>query len=87
MICRRCNGPAQVDKTYKTKAGTTRRGWCPACEVTLTEVSLVVYVEPKRGEGAVAVARKLEQGHLKVELKEATPEEAAPVTNTGQHNQ
>lgn len=81
MICPHCNTSAHVENVFADAAGTTRRGWCPECEVALTEVSFVVYTAPKHGEGARALSRKLKEGRLRVELKEATPERAASPAN------
>lgn len=86
MICPKCGSRAQVENTYATPAGTARRGVCTGCGAVLSEVSIVAFVDPARGQGAQVLARRLSQGSLRVELKEAASEEAAsggnPTANT-----
>ena len=69
MICPQCKVKAVVEQTFAESAGTARRGTCPQCRRVLTEVAFVTSVNPNRGQGAAAMARKIREGrvHLKVD--------------------
>lgn len=79
MRCPGCDVAASVTNTFSTPAGTTRRGVCPQCGSTLTEVAVVAYVDPARGQGAAAVARQLIEGKASLELKKGDAPKDAPL--------
>ena len=60
-----CDGKLVVTQTYATEEqGSFQRAYCSKClvSVTLQTVCTVLYVDPKRGEGAYAMAKRAGEG-------------------------
>jgi uncharacterized Zn finger protein len=62
MECERCEGKLKVTHSYRTPEGRTQRLECPECLLVHTAAVVLVNVDPKRGEGALALSKKLAAG-------------------------
>ena len=64
MECPRCNQPMRVTHSYSAgRTGRTQRQVCEACGKVVTVVARIAHEDPKRGQGAAAVAKKLAEDH------------------------
>ncbi len=60
MICPKCGkSDLRVTHTYKTPAGQVQRSVCSSCRVVLSVQSVIVAVDPRYGQGAAAIARRM----------------------------
>lgn len=62
MICEKCGGKLLVNNTYRTTGGKTQRLECVDCLTVHTAVTVVVNSDPDRGEGAAALAKRINKG-------------------------
>lgn len=78
MICTKpgCGGKIQTTHTFDAGVhGMTRRSMCPRCKRSYTLIVTIVVTEPKAGQGAFALAKKLRNGKMKVGVHLSEPEE------------
>lgn len=59
MNCPRCGGILKVTHSYAIDGGRTQRRECVTCHLVVTTQTVMVYVDPGYGQGAAALARKL----------------------------
>lgn len=63
MQCPQCDKKLRTTHTYSAGGvGTSHSHICPKCRTRFTSVTMVVAEQPKYGDGALPVARRLEQG-------------------------
>lgn len=62
MNCKVCSGKLKVCNTYVTPDSKTQRLECVDCLIVHTGVILIVNVDPGRGQGAAALARRIKAG-------------------------
>lgn len=48
-----------VTHSYSIEQGRTHRRECESCHLVVTTQTVVVFVDPKYGEGAAALAKRL----------------------------
>jgi len=61
MSCPYCGRRISIRNTYVTDAGKTQRAVCEPCDVTYTLLTLLVCETKEEGDGAYALARRLER--------------------------
>jgi transcriptional regulator NrdR family protein len=55
-----CDGELRVTNTYRAgERGLTQRRQCLKCGIVATTQTVVIFVDPKPGQGASAVARRM----------------------------
>lgn len=62
MECEICGGRVMVLHTYRAGKSKLQDAACEACHVRKTLLTAEVASDPKYGEGAFAVAKKLRRG-------------------------
>jgi len=62
VICKCCSGKLKVKHSYGTPSGKSQRLECEDCFVVHTAVVAIVNVDPERGQGAHALAKRLAAG-------------------------
>ena len=58
MKCLKCQANIKVTNTYIIPEGSVHRCVCPDCDTVYTAETLISCTDPKRGEGAMAIAKK-----------------------------
>lgn len=76
MECPRCGEKLKVSHTYKTPVARTQRSECPGCLTVTASVIFIVSVNPDEGEGARALASRLNRGEA-IEVVLPKPESPA----------
>lgn len=61
MKCPRCDAPMSVTHSYSNPSSRTQRLECPKCLLVVTTATVIVEVDPPRGKGARALAKRLAQ--------------------------
>lgn len=62
MNCQSCDTKLKVVNTYSVPGGKTQRLECPACFTVYTAAVVLLNVDPKKGDGASALAKRLTEG-------------------------
>jgi len=57
-----CGGNLKVTHTYTVDQGSTKRACCEKCGTVCVVHSEIVAINPSRGHGAAAYARKKKEG-------------------------
>jgi len=72
MMCPQdnCAGRLRFTHTYSTKNGRTSSGVCTKCRKKATMVQFIAKAEPAHGEGAAAIANKINSGELTPTIQE-----------------
>lgn len=71
MICPNCGAEMKVGHTYKICGQAhTSRHTCGKCNRVCTSITLMVFDEPERGQGAYSVSKKARQKHIE-EIRKA----------------
>ncbi len=69
MMCPVCGDKLRVTNSYSTRAGKTQRLECESCLTVATSVIVLANINPLRGQGARALARRLKNG-ARVQIEE-----------------
>lgn len=66
MKCPKCKRGMRVEHTFKINGEAhTSRHTCPQCGRVCTCITLMVFDEPERGQGAFALCKKAKGKHIK----------------------
>lgn len=68
MNCEKCKAKLEVSHTYSAPGGKTQRLECPECLTVHTAITVLVNNDPDKGEGAAALAKKMEREGAKWSL-------------------
>lgn len=61
--CPNCGNKMRVTNTYSVgDSGKTQRLFCDKCYTVATTVTIVVNVDPRYGEGAAMLAKRIREG-------------------------